>query len=157
MKDDSMFRSLIMITTLLTICFTGFTSPVLSQDDETDPAQENSSESKIGPIPTVTLGDEALDTDYARFLELIEEKDYSRAFSVIKRLKGKVRKPAANIAEAFDRCMKEAEGGVVLEKARKYADKGKMKQTLKIIEKEDPSGDSFEGSFTGEENQYYPL
>lgn len=151
MKDDSMFRSLIMITTLLTICFTGFTSPVLSQDDETDPAQENSSESKIGPIPTVTLGDEALDTDYARFLELIEEKDYSRAFSVIKRLKGKVRKPAANIAEAFDRCMKEAEGGVVLEKARKYADKGKMKQTLKIIEKEDPSGDSFEGSFTGEE------
>ncbi|MEC9476630.1 MAG: hypothetical protein VX764_06305 [Planctomycetota bacterium] len=148
MKDKLMLRFLIAITTLLAI---GFTAPALSQVEETDAKQEDSTKSKIPPIPTVSLGDEALDTDYSRFLELIEEKDYSRAFSVIKRLKGKVRKPAANIAEAFDRCMKEAEGGVLLEKARKYSDKNKMKQALSIIEKADPQGDSFEGSFTGEE------
>ena len=151
MKDFSMTRSLISLTTLLTICCLGFTSPGLSQVDETDPAQESASESEIGPIPTVDLGDEALNTDYGRFLELIGEKDYSRAFSVIKRLKSKVRKPAQNIAEVIDRCMKEAEGGVVLEKARKYTDKDKMKQALAYIEKEDPSGDAFEGSLTGEE------
>lgn len=151
MKENSMIRSLIQITTILTICCLGITSPLISQVDEIDSEDTSASDSKIGPIPTVSLGDEALDADYARFLQLIEEKDYSRAFSVIKRLKTKVRKPAANIAEAFDRCMKEAEGGVVLGKARKYADKNKMKQALGIIEKEDPEGDTFEGSFTGEE------
>ncbi|PCJ12098.1 MAG: hypothetical protein COB10_07825 [Planctomycetota bacterium] len=151
MKDISLNRSLLSVATILALGCMCFNTPALSQVDEADPATEIESESKIGPIPTVDLGDEALDADYARFLALIEEKEYARAFSVIKRIKGKVRKPAENIAEAFERCMKEAEGGVVLEKARKYADKDKMKQALAVIEKEDPSGDAFDGSFTGEE------
>ena len=151
MTDFSMNRSLLTAAMLVAFGCLCFNTSALSQVDEVDPAIETESESKIGPIPTISLGDEDLDADYARFLELIEEKEYARAFSVIKRIKGKVRKPAENIAEAFERCMKEAEGGVVLEKARKYADKDKMKQALAVIEKEDPSGDAFEGSFTGEE------
>ncbi|MGE4632389.1 MAG: hypothetical protein AAEJ47_05075 [Planctomycetota bacterium] len=151
MTDFSMKRSLLTAAMLVAFGCLCFNTSALSQVDEVDPAIETESESKIGPIPTISLGDEDLDADYARFLELIEEKEYSRAFSVIKRIKGKVRKPAENIAEAIDRCMKEAEGGVVLGKARKYADKDKMKQALAVIEKEDPSGDAFEGSFTGEE------
>ncbi|MEE2889774.1 MAG: hypothetical protein VX404_04950 [Planctomycetota bacterium] len=151
MTDFSMKRSLLTAAMLVAFGCLCFNTSALSQVDEADPATEIESESKIGPIPTISLGDEDLDADYARFLELIEEKEYSRAFSVIKKIKSKVRKPAENIAQAIDRCMKEAEGGVVLGKARKYADKDKMKQALAIIEKEDPSGDAFEGSFTGEE------
>ncbi|MGE4619193.1 MAG: hypothetical protein AAEJ04_05225 [Planctomycetota bacterium] len=147
MKDLFMMRTILVFTTLLIFQFTSLTTPLPAQDQEAD----STAKIELAPIPVVALGDEALDTDYARFLELIEEKDYSRALSVIKRLKSKVRKPADNIAEAFERCLKEAEGGVLLIKAKKYADKDKMKQALAVIEKADPSGDSFEGSFTGEE------
>ncbi|MDE0960799.1 MAG: hypothetical protein OSB09_08470, partial [Planctomycetota bacterium] len=129
---------------------TGFRFP-LTQVEDPDSTPEDTTESKIGPVPKIDLGDATLNADFDRFHEYLDQREFSRALSIIKRLNGKLRKSAAPIAEGLQRCTKEAEAGVVLEKAQKYFDRKKYKQALSIIVKEDADGTAFEGSLIGEE------
>ncbi len=138
---------------LMSICachLSGFTDSVQAQ---VEPASEEGEkkDSSIGPVPKVDLGDDSLNSDFERFHRELEERNISKALASIKRLKSKMRKAQPPISDALERCFKEAQAGVVLDKATRYFDKGRMKQALAIIEKEDPTGTAFEGSLIGEE------
>ncbi|MEE2856701.1 MAG: hypothetical protein VX949_04820 [Planctomycetota bacterium] len=151
MRDNSEFRPLLKFVAVLMISCIASGSPALSQVDESESIIEEEAKTELGPVPKIDLGDEKLNEDLDRFHEYLENREFSRARSIIKRLKTKLRKPEPSIASVLDRCSKEAEAGVVLEKAQKYFDKKRMKQALAVIVKEDPDGTSFEGSLTGEE------
>ena len=151
MKDHPEFRPLLMFVVLLMIPCIASGSPAPSQVDESESGIEEEGKTELGPVPKIDLGDESLNEDLDRFHEYLEGREFSRARSIIKRLKTKLRKPEPSIASVLDRCSKEAEAGVVLDKAQKYFDKKRMKQALAVIMKEDPDGTSFEGSLTGEE------
>ncbi len=151
MKDHSDFRPLLKFVALLAVLCIASGSPVLSQVDDSDSSVEPEENTELGPVPKIDLGDEGLNDDLDRFHEYLNNREFSRARSIIKRLKTKLRNPEPPIASVLDRCSKEAEAGVVLEKAKKYFDKERMKQALAVIMKEDPDGTSFVGSLTGEE------
>ena len=141
----------LLITLLWAVPTSGFVTSPLPQVEDPASTPEESSDSKIGPVPKIDLGDATLNSDLDRFHEYLEQREFSRARSIIKRLNGKLRKSEGPIAVVLERCTKEAEAGVVLEKAQKYFDKEKFKLALSIITKEDADGTAFEGSLNGKE------
>ena len=151
MKNYSDFRPLLKFVAWLGVLCIASGSPALSQVDDSDSSVEQEENTELGPVPKIDLGDKSLNDDLDRFHEYLSNREFSRARSIIKRLKTKLRKPDPPIASVLDRCSMEAEAGVVLEKAKKYFDKERMKQALAVIMKEDPDGTTFVGSLTGEE------
>ncbi len=150
MNFPSTGKILLLVMWICAWHLTSSTPPAQAQVDPS-PEEVEEKDSSIGPVPTVDLGDESLNSDLERFHRELEERKFSKALASIKRLKSKMRKAQPPISEVLERCFKEAQAGVVLDKATRYFDKGRMKQALAIIEKEDPTGTAFEGSLLGEE------
>ena len=124
----------------------------LLQSDEADSEESEDSERtyKNPPLPPLELTEE-LNKDLERFRQHIEDREFSKALAIIKRVRSKTRKPEESVATIIDRYFREAESGTVLDKAQKYSDKENYRKALGIILKEDPKGTEYEGTRTGEE------
>ena len=124
----------------------------LLQSDEADSEESEDSERsyKNPPLPPLELTED-LNKDLERFRQHIEDREFSKALAIIKRVRSKTRKPEDSVATIIDRYFREAEAGTVLDKAQKYSDKENYRKALGIILKEDPKGTEYEGTRTGEE------
>lgn len=127
-------------------------SQLLLQSDEADSEESEDSERsyKNPPLPPLELTED-LNKDLERFRQHIEDREFSKALAIIKRVRSKTRKPEESVATIIDRYFREAEAGTVLDKAQKYSDKENYRKALGIILKEDPKGTEYEGTRTGEE------
>jgi len=119
-----------------------------------DPPREGGAEAEkteIPPLPVPAFDDPKLQERYQQGCDLLDEESFSRARTTFRRIKSSLRTPGKEIEEALERCVLEAEAGVVLLKVRSYVERERYRSALNACLKADPDGDAFEGTFTGRE------
>ena len=136
----------LLIGTIISLVF--LSAPIYSQEPPQEPGK---TDSEIAAIPTPIFGDPKHQDRYQEGRNLLTEEKYSKAKTIFKRLKSSLRSPTSEIEKALERCLLEAEAGAILLKVRPYVAKERYRTALNVCLKADPGGDSFEGSFTGEE------
>jgi len=142
----------LFLLVLASVLLMGADQSLLGQDEaESDSPEVTEREYETPPLPPLDLDDEKLNQDLERYRENLDAREFSKALAIIKRVRSKVRKPEDSIAEIIDRYFREADGGTVFDKAKKYHDRKQYRKSLGIITKEDPKGDAFDGTRIGEE------
>jgi hypothetical protein len=120
--------------------------PSPESEEQIEEGTDSEANDAIPPIPDWSPLDLTVREQFTEGRKQLDERRYDEAKKSFRRLRSKAK---GNDGEpVVARCLLEAEGGLLCEKAGKYAEKGKLRRIISLWLKE---GEDLKGTFTGAE------